>query len=159
MDAAAQAIIQKIDDSYSQAVRLYRSVPVAKVIEPSLSNGWSVKDVIAHIAAWEWRCASLLQESHKSDAPLKAEPHVDALNQEIHQDRQEWAWEEVEYDFRAAHRALIEAIKNFPAERLKSKFVKETIATHTWQHYAKHLPDIQRWHKQVSSSISSSKRS
>lgn len=151
MESTAEAIIDKIESGFANVVRLYRSVPVTAVEETSLPNGWSVKDVIAHLAAWEWRCASLLRESHKTNAPLKAEPDVEALNREIHQERQDWGWEEVEYDFRAAHRALLEAIRELPQERLIDPFVQEAIAGETWEHYAEHLPELQHWHRQVTS--------
>jgi hypothetical protein len=149
MNTTHEAMIEKIEQSYSDIVRLYRSVPVTSVIENSLPNGWSVKDVLAHLAAWEWRCASLLEASHGTDGPLQADPDVAALNREIYEERKEWGWEEVEYDFRMAHQTLLKAIHQLPVNRLKSKAVQETIAAETWEHYAEHLPDLQRWHQQV----------
>ena len=149
METTAEAIIDRIESSYSGLVRLYRSVPVTKVEEPGLPNGWSVKDVLTHIAAWEWRCANLLDESHVSDAPFEAEPDVDAMNREFYEERKEWGWEEVENDFRATHEALIEAIRDLPAERLNDSFVQTAIAEETWEHYAEHLPELQQWHKRV----------
>jgi hypothetical protein len=149
MAITAEAIIAKIENSYADIVRLYRSMPVTTVLEAGLPNGWSVKDVLAHIAAWDWRCASLLEASHGTDAPLQAEPEVDALNDETYREREGWGWEEVEYDFRAAHQAVLEAIRQLPAERLASDFVQESIAGETWEHYAEHLPDLQQWHKRI----------
>jgi hypothetical protein len=108
-----------------------------------------VKDTLAHIAFWEGRCASLLNESHQTDAPLKAMPDVDALNWEIYQERQEWSWEEVETDFRQAHKALLAAVRELPPGRLDDAIVQQTIAEETWEHYTEHLPDLERWHKQV----------
>lgn len=149
MSISHEAIIEKIENSYNELVRLYRSVPVTHLIESSLSNGWSVKDLLAHLAAWEWRCASLLEASHVTDGPLQANPDVIALNREIQKEREEWSWEEVEYDLRAAHQTLLETIRQLPADRLNSKSVQTAIAEETWEHYAEHLPDLQRWHKQV----------
>jgi len=151
METTAEAIIDKIESSYSGIVRLTRSVPVTKVEEATLSNGWSVKDVLAHIAAWDWRCANLLDESHRSDALFEAQPDVDALNHEIYEERKEWGWEEVELDFRAAHDALCEAIRRLPAKRLNESFVQESIGEETWEHYAEHLPELQQWHKRATS--------
>lgn len=149
MNSNAETIIEKIEGSYARLVRLYRSVPVTALIEPALLNGWSVKDMLAHIAAWEWRCASLLNESHQSDLPLKAKPDVDALNWESYQERQEWSWEEVEADFRQAHQTLLEAIRSLPAGRLNDKIVLRSIAEETWEHYEEHLRELERWHRRV----------
>lgn len=149
MEITLEATLEKIERGYSQLVRLYRSVPVTVLIEPALANGWSVKDMLGHIAAWEWRCASLLNESHQTDLPLKAIPDIEALNQESYQERQEWSWTEVEEDFRQAHAALLSAIQELPPQRLSAAIVQQTIAIDTWEHYAKHLPDLERWHKQI----------
>ncbi len=152
METTLEATIEKIEKSYAQILRLYRSVPVTALIEPILANGWSVKDTLAHIAAWEWRCASLLNAAHQTNVPLKAMPDVDALNREFYQERQEWSWAEVGEDFRQAHQALLAAIKELPPERLNDAIVQQTIAEETWEHYTEHLPHLERWHKRVASS-------
>lgn len=149
MSAAHEAIIEKIEKYYGDIIRLYRSVPVTKVVSHSLPNGWSVKDTLTHIAAWEWRCASLLEASHATDGPLLANPDVAALNTEFYEERKEWSWAEVEYDFRKAHQALVTAIRQLPEERIAKATIQEAIASETWEHYAEHLQDLQRWHKQV----------
>jgi hypothetical protein len=149
MNATLDAIIEKIESGYARIVRLYRSVPVAELIEPRLSNGWSVKDVLAHLAAWEGRGAILLNESHHTDLPLRATPDVAALNRETYLERQEWSWEEVEIEFRQAHQILLEAIRALPPQRLNNKFIQLAIAEETWEHYAEHLPELERWHRQV----------
>lgn len=149
MSSNAEGLIEKIESSYARLIRLYRSVPVTELIEPALLNGWSVKDTLAHIAAWEWRCASLLNESHQSDLPLKAKPDVDALNRESYQERQEWSWEEVETDFRQAHQTLLEAVRTLPSGRVNDKIVQQSIAEETWEHYEEHLPELERWHKRI----------
>ncbi len=149
-----EVMIEQIERSYAKILRLYRSVPVATLIEPMLPNGWSVKDVLAHIAAWEWRCASLLDEVHDTDTPLKAEPDVDALNREIYLERRKWSWQEVEIDFWEAHKALLKAIRTLPPERLNDTIVQQSIAEETWQHYEEHMADLERWHRQVTNNKS-----
>ncbi|GAB4430552.1 MAG: hypothetical protein Kow0031_11430 [Anaerolineae bacterium] len=143
---AKEAILEKIETSYADLVRLYRTAPVAWLVEPVMSNGWSVKDIVAHLAAWEWRCAALLEQSEISNTPLQAEPDVDALNQETFEERKNWGWEEVDDDARAAHRALLKAIKKMPPDRLNDPVVYNAIAVETWDHYAEHLPAVQAWH-------------
>ena len=142
-------ILNKIEESYADLVRLYRTAPASWLIAPALPGDRSMKDLVGHLAAWEWRCALLLEQATTSSNPLKAEPDVDALNQEIFDERSQWSWEEVDEDSRAAHRALIKAIKNLPDERLSDPVVYNAIAVDTWDHYIKHLPDIQVWRDQL----------
>lgn len=149
VDPSIDSLIEKIENSHANLIRLYRSVPVNEVVEPVLANGWSVKDVVAHLAMWEWRCALMLEESHSTNFPLQAEPDVEALNKEAYEERKEWNWEEVEYDARAAHKALLKAISQMPPDRLTDEVVYKSIAIDTWEHYAGHIPDLEQWHKQV----------
>lgn len=142
-----ESILEKIEESYTNLVRLYRTAPASWLVIPIMSNGWSVKDIVAHVAAWEWRCAALLEQADVSNTPLQAEPDVDALNYETFEERKNWGWEEVKDDARAAHRALLKAIKQMPAQRLTDPVVYNAIAAETWEHYAEHLPTVQAWHQ------------
>ena len=145
-------IIQKIEDSYHKIVKLYLSVPLSNRIEPSPVSGWSIKDILAHIAAWEWRCAGMLELAHETNMPFRANPDVDALNHEFFQDRHDLSWEEVENDFREAHAALLAAIRALPSERLNDEMIQKTIAEETWEHYEEHLVDLQQGHQRAMSS-------
>ncbi len=142
-------IIQKIENSYSKIIQLYLSVPLNARLETNPANGWSIKDILAHIAAWEWRCAGMLELAHETNMPFRANPDVDALNHEFFQDRQDLPWEEVENDFREAHAALLAAIHALPPERLNDEIIQKTIAEETWEHYEEHLVDLQQWHQRV----------
>lgn len=144
-----EIVLAKIAQGHNEIQRLYHSVPVAELLAPVLANGWSIKDLLAHIAAWEWRCAGLLNQAHDSDLPLRAMPDVDALNLEIYQERREWNWAAVENDFRAAHAALIAAIQAVPAARLADQLIQQTIAEETWLHYEEHLPQLREWQQVV----------
>ncbi len=146
----ASDLIEKIDQSYSQIVRLYCSVPIKALLEPSLANGWSVKDLLAHIAVWEWRCVALLEQSHETNMPLQAVPDVEALNEEIFQEHKEQDWEDVDNGFREAHRTLLNTIREFPSHRLNDPIVLQTIAEESWEHYQEHLPALKQWHQKIS---------
>lgn len=145
----AEKIISQIEGSYEHILGLCRDAAEEALVEPVLPNGWSVKDTIAHLAAWDWRCAELLSVSHDTDAPLKAAPAVNALNDEIYHERHDWSWEEVEGDFRGAKRALIKAIKKLPPERLADAIVQKTIIAETCEHHREHLPALEQWHSRL----------
>lgn len=152
MKRILEAIIKQVESCHETILELCRDVPEAALIAPSLPNGWSVKDTLAHIAAWDWRCAALLSESFDSNTPLKVHPDVDALNREIYEERQGWSWEEVDSDFRGAHRTLVHAIRELPPERLEDAVLRKSITEETCEHYQQHLPDLQAWRQQLAES-------
>ena len=123
--------------------------PPAALVKPALPEGWSVKDMVAHLAAWEWRCVSLLIAAYNTDWPLKARPDVEGLTREFYQERKEWRWAEAETDFRRAHRALIQTVEQLPPKRRENILVQQTIVKEALKHYLRHLPDLKRWHEKT----------
>ncbi len=149
LNHVAEVIIKKIESGCAEILSLCRGVPIAVLREPLLANGWSVKDAVAHIAAWVWRCAFLLKQARDTNGPLLAKPDVIALNTEFYQERQSWNWAKVKLDFRQAHFALFDVIRELPPQRLNHTLVQKTIARETWEHCAQHLADLGEWRRQV----------
>lgn len=153
MKTMVEAIVKQVEACHKAILGLCQDVPVAALTAPALPNGWSVKDTLAHIAAWDWRCAALLSESYHSNTPLKVHPDVDALNREIYEERQGWSWEEVDSDFRGAHRALVKAIRELPPARLEDVVVRKSIAEETCEHYQQHFPQLEEWRRQLADNL------
>jgi uncharacterized damage-inducible protein DinB len=149
MEPIAEAIIKDIDSCFETISSLTADVSEEALSAPAMPNGWSVKDTVAHIAAWDWRCAALLNESYDTNTPLKAHPDVDALNEEIYQERKHWRWAKVKRDFREANRALIEAIRSLPPERLQDDVIQQSISEETCEHYYQHIPDLKKWREEM----------
>ncbi len=149
MEPIAEAIIQDVERCYETISGLCREAPDAALTAPAMPNGWSVKDTVTHIAAWDWRCAALLNESYDTNTPLKARPDVDALNDEIYQEHKHWSWAEVRRDFREANRALISAIRSLPPERLQDAVIQQSISEETCEHYHQHIPELKKWHQET----------
>jgi len=145
MHPTSEVIVKKIQSKYERVLYLYQDVPLAALWEPVMPQGWSVKDVVAHLGAWVWRCAFLLGQSREMDGLLRASPDREALNQEFYHERRSWDWTRVEIDFRRAHWALFDAIRMLPPEQFNNPIVQKTIAQETWEHYEEHLPDLEDW--------------
>lgn len=140
-------VIQLLERYHTKILYLCEDVPAAVRQEPSLPDGWSIKDVLAHLAAWNWRYVFLLVAAQNRDWPLKARPDVEGLNHEFYQERLDWSWAEAETDFRRSHQALTRAIEQLPQERKESALVQQTIIKGAAGHYLVHLSDLERWHR------------
>ena len=143
MSPIQRSVIEQIEKSSGEVLASCQNVPTALLIAPSLPNGRSIKDALAHIAAWVWRCAALLNHAHENDHPLQARPDEEALSREFFEERRNWSWYRVEADFRQAHRSLFEAINGLPPSRLDDPLVQQTIARETWGRYAQYLTDLE----------------
>ncbi|HXK32630.1 MAG TPA: maleylpyruvate isomerase N-terminal domain-containing protein, partial [Dehalococcoidia bacterium] len=45
------------------------ALAVSRLTEPAFNDGWSVKDALAHVAAWEQRCLGWIKSSLRGERP------------------------------------------------------------------------------------------
>jgi len=62
-------LLQRIREEREALERAVARVPAEKMTEPLLEGGWSVKDVLAHIAAWEGLMVGWVEESLRGGTP------------------------------------------------------------------------------------------
>ena len=51
MQTTSEIIVRRVEAGYTEILALCQNVPDPALIEPSLPNGWSMKDTVAHVAA------------------------------------------------------------------------------------------------------------
>lgn len=128
-------------------------------LEQGTPAGWTVKEMLAHIAFWEetvkpvfvgwfrgepdeafegWYGGEQLGLSRDDPWPVS----------DVHNAR-EAAWArnrpsaEVLARLERAHRQLVEVVGSLSEEEANNERYTEKIASATWRHYAKHLPELQ----------------
>jgi hypothetical protein len=52
----------------------------AQISEPALDNGWSMKDLVAHLSLWERTCAKWLDAVARGETPARPEILDDGMN-------------------------------------------------------------------------------
>jgi hypothetical protein len=151
-------VLQRIDDGWRRLTELIEGIAPAIFVQPG-TDGWSPKDHVAHVSAWEELLLAILrhQDRHTSmgvgDIRGKA---TDEINDAIFQSRRHLTPDVVRTSLVETHRqvrAAIEALPeadlrrpraNFqPAERADDEPGDETlldeIEWNTWGHYEKHI--------------------
>jgi hypothetical protein len=93
---------------------------------PGVIGRWSVKDILAHLAAWEalfcgWYQAGLRGETPELPAPGFTWREMDALNEQIYQQHCAQPLAEVQAWFSVSHQRLLEEVAEIPEEVLFSK--------------------------------------
>ena len=115
-------------------------------------GGWSVKDHMAHIAAWERMIVAHLQDgSDARVAGMDSESYgaatLDELNDHLHRLHRDAPAERVRDEFPAAHEAIVAFIERMPEDTLRAAYwdddpsgrtVLEKIAGDTYLHYREH---------------------
>ena len=105
-----RALLEEMDESYGQLQELMARVPAGLWTSSRVNSaGWSLKDVVAHVADWAQRCDAWCSGHNGHDLPpgdgFKWN-ETRELNQEIHLRRHGHALERVLREFEAGHAAL-----------------------------------------------------
>jgi hypothetical protein len=130
-----------------------------QLMQQGVVGEWSVKDMLAHIAAWEermqrWVAESLRGEESERPAPGMTWDDLDRLNEQIYLENRERPLGEVREMFQASYRTSLIMIELllpkdlFDADRFGWRAgdpLWHMVAANTWWHYKEHREDIEKW--------------
>ena len=118
---------------------------------PGPDGGWSVRDHLSHIAAWERMIVAHLRDGSDHeiagmDEASYAAATLDELNDQLYRLHGDRTVDQVRAEFRAAHESIVSYIERMPEDRLGApyweedaeKTVLDKIAGDTYLHYAEH---------------------
>jgi hypothetical protein len=87
-------------------------VPVAERETRAVCGGWTLKDVLGHVADWEWLCVDAVRQMAAGHPPqVDYDGDLEAWNQAHVEARRDQPWEAVGADCHAARKALLEVLE------------------------------------------------
>lgn len=127
----------------------------AQMTEPGVVGEWTVKDLLAHLTAWEVEVVTTmghLQRGQRIKAVAWTDEDVQRLNTQWHIDYKDRPLERVLADYRAVRpqtlrqvERLTEADLREPRPWLNGDTLEKMIAIETFEHEAEHLPHLRAW--------------
>ncbi len=95
----------------------------ARMAQPGVQDGWTVKDIIVHIAAWDRRGANWIRQVARGESPQIPEPSltwedIDRLNERELTEDQSRPLAEALSEFGEAYGGLLEVIEGLSDEDL-----------------------------------------
>jgi hypothetical protein len=155
------SLIKGIKAGRAQLEELLSQVSHPHMLEIAMHEQWSVKDFISHLAFWERRAASLYQILASGGVPTPVgEEALDKINERAYQDQKGLSLDDALSDEQAAYRALLTLAENASEIDLidEKRFAwlngtpfAQVLADNTSGHYAEHLPALQAWFEQNTS--------
>jgi hypothetical protein len=132
-----------------------------EMLLPGLLAGWSVKDVLAHVSAWDRRGTRWIVDAARGVNPDIPEPgatwaDLDAINAREYAENRDRSLEDVLREFSASWPPLLEAVEalredqlNWPVafntgEKLESAPLS-TLVRWRYRHYRSHRAHIEAW--------------
>jgi hypothetical protein len=117
--------------------------------ESGVSDGWSIKDILAHVTTWEEESLEHLPTIHAGGTPPRysvAHGGIDAFNAKRTEEKRRLSLAEVLEQLDEVHRRLVEYVQTAPEEL----FTRETrfrrrLRYDTYSHYPVHTAAIRTW--------------
>jgi hypothetical protein len=123
---------------------------------PVLANGWSIKDLLAHLGFWERRAVSMYQflNGGPEPDPKPGSLTFDELNAQVHAAYQDMNLADAVESEQRAYQAIFNLAKDAPEADLfdpqrfgwtEGRPFSGWILDNTAGHYQEHLPDLRGW--------------
>ena len=132
----------------------------AQMTLPGVEGFWSIKDILAHIAAWERLAYDRVHAAVSGEAlkfPLiKGDDDVNAFNADVYKRNKSQPLVKIISEFHESHQefsALIESLdeeflsKPLPFDWAGKLTAQVVISANTHWHYLEHIESINRWLK------------
>lgn len=162
-EISVSSLLSRLQTGWDTFQAYLKSLTPEQLTGPTDAEGWTAKDHITHLAAWEDGIAALLrkqsrQEQMGLDDTLWASGSFDAQNAVIRDQHKHKSLDEVMQYFTDAHQRLVEAVQSLTDDDLKRSYdyyaqkpgvddspdrmVIWSIVGNSYGHYEEHQPWI-----------------
>jgi hypothetical protein len=122
---------------------LTSQVNAARADEPGVCGHWSVKEMVAHMAAWDWEGERHFRELH---AGGENQPYdVESFNAAAVEERREQTWEETLDELRRANMTFAASLATVSAGDREADSRYASWLRAIVGHYEEHTTQIRTW--------------
>jgi hypothetical protein len=145
----------RIESSWNELVELVNQVQEAGGLTRAAADGWSIKDHLAHIGAWEHSLLALIEGRDRLAGMGVHEPvaeNTDAVNEAVRKLHENDTGDEALGYFRDSHAQLVAALGKLSDADLRKPYshyqpgdpdqkrpVAEWVGGNTYEHYKEHI--------------------
>lgn len=145
----ARDLLTRLDAAWRGFTQSYAGLSDAKLLEPGVTEAWSVKDIIAHVTTWEEEALKHVPVILAGGRPPRYSViygGIDAFNARMTKQKSDLTLSEVRAQQEAVHHRLLALIERLPADQLGGKSrVRRRLRLDTYGHYPIHASAIRRW--------------
>lgn len=143
------ALLESIRRERAELNAIIARVGEPGMVEPALEDDWSIKDVIAHITAWEQLCLVWVRTDHRGEGPF-TQKSLDALNAKLHAENEGRSLEDVLADARRSYEEFVAMVEEQTDETLVTPPswadppLGQVISSNSDDHYREHIDQLLR---------------
>lgn len=156
-------LIEQIRAARQRLEEVVASFSPDQMTRPGLSGGWSVKDILAHVAAWEGRMVGWLETALQGETPQLLPPgmtwaDLDLWNEQTYREHRNRALDDVQAGFAASYPRALQSVEAMPEDDLidPDRFawleghpLWRLVAANTFEHYAEHEEALRIWREEL----------
>ena len=161
------AEVEPIETSWAELADLVDQISAASGLSTVGPDGWTVKDHVAHVGAWERSLLALIEGENRAAAMGVSETveGTDAINEEIRKLHAKDTPEEALAYFRDSHAQMVAALEKLsdadlqkpysafqPSDPDEKRPAIGWVAGNTYEHYAEHITWINQLIRESSAS-------
>jgi len=144
-----QQLLDRLEQSWAAFKASYAGLPTAVLTQPGVTEGWSVKDILAHISWWEEEALKHLPHILQGGRPPRyADLYggIDAFNAQMTELKRNLSLAEVLRQSDETHHRLIHYIQSIPEDQFSSQTrFRRRLRLDTYSHYPIHTQAILQW--------------
>ena len=142
-------LLTRLDKAWRAFKDSYAGLTESELLEPGVTGAWSVRDIIAHVTAWEEEALKHLPLVLAGKRPLRYSATyggIDAFNARTTDQKKNLSLPEVLRQQEDVHRRLIDLIEGVPEDQLggDTRF-RHRLRLDTYGHYPQHASAIEKW--------------
>jgi Mycothiol maleylpyruvate isomerase N-terminal domain len=149
-----QRLLHRLDAAWAAFTDSYAGVSDSRLVEPGVVDGWSVKDILAHVTTWEEEALHHLPLIIAGGTPPRyaAQGGIDAFNARATEAGRRRSLAEVLRRREETHARLLEFIRSQPEGTFEGRTrARRRLRLDTYGHYPEHTAAIRAWRRRLPS--------
>lgn len=147
-------LLGKLDATWNAFQESYAGLTDDDLLESGVTGDWSVKDILAHVTAWEEEALTHLPTILDGGRPPNySDVHggIDAVNAQLTEQGRTRSLARMRRQLEATHQRLLDYVRDVPPEQLvgETRF-RRRLRDDTYGHYPEHTEAIRSWREQRS---------
>lgn len=148
-------LIAALNDSRKALLDAIDDLTDIEMIESGVIEDWSVKDMLAHLTAWEAELIKLLAQARTTKRPGYFElGDTDTVNAKWYNENKNRPLDRVMADFNAVRKQTVRQVESYNDKDLNNptlfKWLNgdplwKWVASQTFEHEAEHVEQIKKW--------------
>jgi len=151
-------LLGTIKTSWAELTEIIEELSEDQMTQPKVQEGWTVKDLMAHIAAWHRLAMDRIHPATTGEdlklPVIKSDKFVDDFNAETYAKYKDQPLEAINAEFESSYDEFLSQIENLDEELLPKNLPFDWAGNLTYQimisanthwHYPEHIEAILKW--------------